>query len=47
MQACDKLAQRAETETNTEYEGRDRCKLAISWGETETHMEYEGPEGRG
>ena len=47
MQACDKLAQRAETKTNTEYEGRDLCKLAISWGETETNTEYEGPGGRG
>ena len=31
MQTCDRLAQRAETKTNTEYEGRGRCKLAIGW----------------
>ena len=31
MQTRDRLAQRAETETNTEYEGRGRCKLAIGW----------------
>jgi hypothetical protein len=31
MQTCDRLAQRAETETNTEYEGRGQCNPAIGW----------------
>ena len=31
LRRCWNRTKKAETETNTEYEGRGRCKLAIGW----------------